>query len=106
MSRLAVLAWVLAACGPQPSGLTPSDITCPPDSTLSYENFGKLVIADNCLTCHGGKQNPRLDTQEAVQDNTQATIDATVISTKMPKGSTMVTDERQLLGEWLSCGAP
>jgi uncharacterized membrane protein len=65
-----------------------------------------MTIADNCLTCHAGKQNPRLDTLQAVQDNAQAIISSAVLTTKMPKSETMVTDERQLLGEWLSCGAP
>lgn len=107
MSRLAALAFVLSACATSPaSGITSSDITCPPDSTLTYENFGKLVIADNCMSCHASKARPVLDTQAAVQQNKQAILNAAVIGTRMPKSSNMVLEDRQLLGEWLSCGAP
>jgi uncharacterized membrane protein len=41
-----------------------------------------------------------------VQANTTAIIDVAVISTKMPNNGPMAIEERQMLGEWLACGAP
>ena len=105
--RKAVLAILVAACGVNPPvGSTTSEVTCPPDSTLTYENFGKVLVADNCLECHAGKDKPRLDDQAAVQNNAQAIISVAVNSSKMPKNGDMLSDERQMLGEWLACGAP
>lgn len=105
--RNAVLAIFVAACGTNPpSSTTTSEVACPPDSTLTYDNFGKVLIADNCLECHAGKDSPRLDSQDAIQKNAQAIISAAVTSSKMPKSGDMVSDERQMLGEWLACGAP
>jgi len=105
--RIAVLAILVAACATNPPNAPPtSDVTCPPGSTLTYDNFGKVLIGDNCLECHAGKDNPRLDSQEAVAKNAQAIISVAVTTTKMPKNGDMVTDERQMLGDWLACGAP
>jgi len=105
--RKAVLAILVAACGVNPPvASTTSEVTCPPGSTLTYDNFGQVLIADNCLSCHAGKDNPRLDSQDAVQKNAQAIISAAVTTSKMPKSGDMVTDERQMLGDWLACGAP
>ena len=107
MIRSALLAVALAACATNPSsGITSADVTCPPDSTLTYENFGSAFLADNCLSCHTSQQRPTLATQPSVQANTTAIIDVAVISTKMPNNGPMAIEERQMLGEWLACGAP
>lgn len=108
MSRTAVLVlFVFAACAANapPSGVTEADIACPQDSNLTYENFGKMVIADNCLMCHK-QDSPTLTTQAEIQANASKIINTAVIGTTMPKNSNMILDNRQLLGEWLSCGAP
>jgi uncharacterized membrane protein len=107
VSRAVLVCLVLAACATNSSsGIDPASITCPPDSTLTYENFGQVLIADQCLSCHASKQSPTLTTQEAIQSNRQAILKVTVTGTKMPKDASMPLEERELLGEWLACGAP
>jgi hypothetical protein len=107
MIRTVLLVVFITACATNPSsGITSSDVTCPPDSTLTYENFGSGFLADNCLSCHTVQQRPTLTTQAAVQANTTAIINAAVTSTKMPNNGSMAIEERQMLGEWLACGAP
>jgi uncharacterized membrane protein len=49
---------------------------------------------------------PKLDTLAAIKQNQDAIITDAVFGTKMPKNTNMVVDDRQLLGEWLTCGAP
>lgn len=88
------------------SGITASEVSCPPDSTLTYENFGKSFFADNCLSCHTSKDRPTLTSAAKIVANKQSIISAAVLSTKMPERASLSTDERALLGEWLSCGAP
>ena len=108
MIRLAMISCILAACtgGSTSTGIDTSTLSCPPDSTLTYENFGQTVIADNCLSCHAGKNGPRLDSIAQIRANTNAIMGAAVETTSMPDNSDMVLEERQLLGEWLACGAP
>jgi uncharacterized membrane protein len=97
---------VIAGCASNSSGTDSASITCPPDSTLTYENFGKVLIADQCLSCHTTKERPALTTQGAIQSNRQVILKSAVTSTNMPKGSAMQLAEREMLGEWLACGAP
>ncbi|HEU4730012.1 MAG TPA: cytochrome c [Kofleriaceae bacterium] len=107
MIRTLLFTVLVTACASSPSsGIAASEITCPPDSTLTYENFGSTLIADNCLACHAAKQRPTLATQAAVQANKAAIINVAVTGTKMPSNGSMSIDERQMLGEWLACGAP
>jgi uncharacterized membrane protein len=107
MIRTVLLVALVAACATNPStGITASDVTCPPDSTLTYENFGSAFLADNCLSCHTTQQRPTLATQAAVQANASAIISVAVTGAKMPANGSLAVEERQLLGEWLACGAP
>lgn len=107
MLRTVLLSVLVSACATNPSsGIASSDVTCPPDSTLTYENFGSTFIADNCLSCHTSQQRPTLVNLATVKANSAAIISAAVTSTKMPSNSGMPIEERQMLGEWLACGAP
>ena len=108
MSRLAMLSVLFAACtsGAPSTGIDTSTLTCPPDSTLRYDNFGQLLISDNCIACHDGKDSPRLATVEAVRANRDRIMEAAVATSAMPHGTDMPLAQRELLGEWLACGAP
>jgi uncharacterized membrane protein len=99
---------LFAACtgGASSTGIDTSSLECPPESTLTYETYGQLVIEDNCLACHAGKENPRLDTVEQIRANKGAILREAVATTAMPDSGDMTLEERQALGEWLACGAP
>jgi hypothetical protein len=96
-----------AACSGQNSLGSPTGATCPPSSTLSYDNFGKAFMDNNCNSCHGD----RFASQQGVQDSAME-IDRAAASgpngtnTYMPKNSDVPDADRQKLGEWLACGAP
>lgn len=107
MLRVAMLCSALVACTSAPStGIDTSSLTCPPESTLTYETFGQALISDNCLSCHAGKESPRLDTVAAIRANKTAILREAVGTAAMPEDSDMVLEDRQALGEWLACGAP
>jgi uncharacterized membrane protein len=107
MSRFAVLACLVAACSSDSStGIDTSTLTCPPDSQLTYEGYGKLVIEEQCLSCHASKERPFLNTLEDVRKNRTAILSAAVASTSMPQDNDMLLEQREILGEWLVCGAP
>ena len=98
---------VVTACATNaPSGIATSDVTCPPDSTLTYANFGEIFVADNCLSCHPSKARPDLSQLSVIQNNPQSLVRVAVTGTSMPKGTSMAIGDRELLGEWLACGAP
>jgi uncharacterized membrane protein len=73
---------------------------------LTYENFGSAFVTDNCLSCHASREQPTLSTQLQIQANRARILDAAVYSYAMPQNSDMAIAEREMLGEWLACGAP
>ena len=108
MIRAVLFATLVIACtsSDTSTGITTADLSCPSDSTLTYQSFGSVFLSENCLSCHASKQTPTLTTQVAVQANKAAIIGAAVTSSAMPRDGSLSTEERQLLGEWLTCGAP
>jgi uncharacterized membrane protein len=107
MIRAVLFAALMIACTSESStGITAADLSCPSDSTLTYETFGAAFLSENCLSCHASQQTPTLTTQAAVQTNKARIISVAVTSSAMPKGGSLSTEERELLGEWLTCGAP
>jgi len=103
----AACALIFAACATDSStGIDTSTLTCPPDSTLRYETYGKIAMEQHCLSCHATKEKPRLNTVEEIRANRNAILDAAVGSTRMPASDDMPLPDRELLGEWLACGAP
>jgi uncharacterized membrane protein len=107
MFRFAAICLLSAACANDSStGIDTAALTCPPDSTLTYGTYGQVTIEENCLSCHAGKENPRLVTVEEIRANKAAIMREAVASTNMPDSSGMLLEERELLGEWLACGAP
>jgi hypothetical protein len=107
MKRWLMFSILVTACtGSSSSGITASDITCPPDSTLTYESFGSSFLADNCLSCHTSKDRPVLTSRAAVVANGNKILNAAVMTTSMPADGSIAIEERQLLGEWITCGAP
>lgn len=92
----------------------PTGSTCPTNSTLTYESFGKSFMTTYCTECHsrsGHGEQPMLDDIASIRaasaeiDRTSAAgPDAT--NTDMPEGMDVSDSEREKLGEWLACGAP
>ena len=62
-------------------------------------------MTNNCLHCHI-HQRPVLTTQAQVQASAAAILDQAVYTDAMPQKAGMDIAEREMLGEWLSCGAP
>jgi uncharacterized membrane protein len=107
LSRIAiasVFAFATACTGASSTGIEPTE--CPQESTLTYDNFGKDVIATNCLSCHDTKEAPELTAVEAIRKHTADILQEAVYTDSMPEDSSMPLQQRELLGEWLSCGAP
>lgn len=90
---------------------------CPPDSALTWENFGQPYMLSWCTSCHSSAldeahraeapvgidfddldgvraQAERIWARSGDQNNT------------MPPAGTAPALEREQLGEWLACGAP
>jgi len=88
-----------------------SGATCPTDSTLTYDNFGRHFFASYCDSCHVSREQPRLTTLAQIRAQStaidiQAAAGASAVNTDMPQGgSTPSEAERRQLGEWLACGA-
>lgn len=101
---------IFAACS---SGLgDATGATCPPSSTLTYENFGKDFMDKNCNSCHGAgaAESPKLDTVASIRSNIgdidkAAAKGPNATNTFMPEGRSVSDEDRTKLGEWLACGA-
>jgi uncharacterized membrane protein len=122
--RGAVVAVALAAagCGETPLFGPPTESACPPDSTLTYETFGRAFMEAYCTRCHsseltgadrqGAPSFHDFDTLFGIQavsdhvDETTAAGPAAINQSMPPDGDRPTLDERYLLGEWIACGLP
>jgi uncharacterized membrane protein len=115
---------LLAACGQDDVFGPPTGATCPSTSasSLTYANFGQPFMTSYCTRCHSSqlmgaeRQGAPLlhdfDTPQGIapfiahiDETTASGPDAT--NTSMPPDApTPTLAERQMLGEWLACGAP
>jgi uncharacterized membrane protein len=98
-----------------------SGASCPPNSKLSYANFGQAFFQSYCLRCHtaaisGAMRQAPLDRNFdelsmiralAHQIDQQAGAGPTQQNQVMPPGDNVLAlAERMQLAEWLACGAP
>ena len=108
-----------AGCSSDDADPTPTGSTCPPDSTLTYDNFGATFMGDYCTRCHASDRHGEdrhgaplyhdFDTFDGiivvadhVDEYAAAGPDAT--NTLMPPDGTAPSEEERLqLGEWLAC---
>jgi mono/diheme cytochrome c family protein len=111
---LAACVLVGAACD---AGVAIEDYPCPPGgTTLTYDNFGKPFLDGNCQTCHGAEATERDGAPsgydfgthaDAVRWRARIFARAATTNTSMPPGpDDPPAEERELLAEWLACGAP
>jgi len=103
MLKVVLLASLAACTSANSTGISP--VSCPSDSTLTYASFGESFVSSNCLSCHD-RQAPTLTTHAAIQANTDAILNEAVYTDAMPQNASMDISERELLGEWIACGAP
>jgi uncharacterized membrane protein len=96
-----------------------SGSTCPPGTTLTYDNFGRTFFASYCTRCHssekvaadrdGAPTGYDWDVYESIAQHGDL-IDAMAaggprqINRTMPPGEPRPSDaERRELGRWLAC---
>lgn len=92
------------------------DMECPPESDLTYENFGGPYLGAYCQRCHASDSDDRngapgaytFDTVDDVRERADRIfVRAAASNTSMPPGpDDPPEEERMLLAEWLACGAP
>lgn len=97
--------------------ITLADRPCPDESFLTYENFGAPFFSEYCTGCHSS-QLPSDMRQNAPPDVNFETLEkvrmhaariyarAADDNDTMPPAGGPPSDVRELLGEWLACGAP
>jgi hypothetical protein len=116
----------LVACGgddgPETVFGPPTNATCPPGSTLTYDNFGRDFMTRYCTRCHSSELEGEarhgaptfhdFDTRFGIKgvanhvDETSA-AGPDAINRGMPPDSPRPTDaERFQLGEWIACDVP
>lgn len=96
--------------------------TCPPTSTLTYATFGKPYMESYCTRCHsstltgearmGATAFHDFDTQLGVRQvadhvDQAAGSGPNATNDQMPPDGAMPSlAEREMLAEWIACGAP
>lgn len=136
--RFAVSLWVLplalgVGCGGDDDGGHDDDhgeenvgpdsgATCPDNSTLTYENFGKEFFSSYCLRCHsssvtgekrmGAPPDHNFDKLSEIDllkkhiDQMAASGPAHTNETMPPSNPKPSKEEREKLGEWIACEVP
>lgn len=102
-----LLAAVMLGCGEEEL----EDHACPPNNTLTYDNFGRQFFDSYCVRCHGDANaysSRAFVTLDSIQKQADRIfINAAANNTAMPPGPNDPTaSERAKLADWLACGAP
>lgn len=116
-SALGLVLGTLAALGCSGAYESLDERDCPDGSTtLTYETFGAPFLAVYCEGCHGADAVDRrgapgeyvFDTHEQVtRHRARIFVRAAGGNDSMPPGPDDPSPgERELLAEWLACGAP
>jgi len=126
---LTAAAAIAGACGSEGQGHThaelgdPTGMACPEGGTsLNYAEFGRPFMEAYCISCHsddvvganrqGAPSDHNFDTQfecQAFADHLDRMSGSgpEATNTQMPpKEPRPSPQERQMLSEWLACGAP
>ncbi|MCP3139956.1 hypothetical protein [Pyxidicoccus xibeiensis] len=107
----------------EPVHTRPSGARCPPSAGPTADSFGRDFLERYCLSCHsasvtgearaGAPEGVDFDTPEQVREwataiDSHSAAGPNGPNTAMPPATspTPSMDERLLLGQWLSCGAP
>lgn len=93
-----------------------SNAACKSEASVTYENFAGPFFLDWCTGCHssslaeGERQEAPMgvdfDTYDDIVRHSPRILDRAVHLETMPPVGGPSVDERQLLREWLDCGAP
>lgn len=116
------LPLLVAGCSDHAETGEPTGAICPTDSQLSYENFGRTFMDSYCLRCHsstvtgadreGAPDDHNFDTRAEIQTfaehiDEMAGSGPDATNTIMPPdGDAPSQAEREMLSQWLACGAP
>jgi cytochrome c5 len=100
----------------------PTGATCPPTSTLTYDNFGRAFMESYCTRCHsstlsgaarmGATADHDFDSKIGVLrvydhvDQTAGSGPDASNDQMPPNGAMPSLAEREMLAEWLACGVP
>jgi hypothetical protein len=108
-------AWASVACSDDPTS-TSSAALCENSSGVTYENFGGPFLLNWCTGCHasdlpeGARQRApvgvNLDSLDYVRAHSAQILERAVDRADMPPAGGPSARERELLAEWLRCGAP
>lgn len=121
MIRATLCMLALVGCSDSIWG-PPTQSTCPNDSTLTYESFGRPFMTKYCIKCHdsakvgaerhGAPSFHDFDTLFGIMavsehiDETTAAGPAAVNDGMPDEGPFPTLMERRQLGEWIACGMP
>lgn len=97
--------------GSSPSGGPPSPSPSPSPSSggakkVTFDNFGKAFIKDNCASCHAaGKTKPTLTTYSEVKKHGEDVL-ASIEDERMPPSEKIDADDLKSLKAWVAAGMP
>jgi len=116
-----MLLWLGCSSNTNEAAPAASGATCPNDSMLTYENFGRSFVQAYCLRCHsettrpearhGAPSDTNFDMANQIRSHAEhidawAAAGPSAVNTLMPPSAPAPSEEeRHSLGEWLACGA-
>ena len=88
---------------------TSSDQSASPASSAGGVDFAtikKQILQPNCLSCHGGREEPVLLTYDQVKANLAAIENEVLVEKAMPKAGPLSDSKQTTLRAWIDAGAP
>lgn len=117
MIRACIVLWTFVGAGACVEVDKLEDAECPQEGTvLTYESFGEAFMSEYCQDCHASDADNRqgapremvFDTRDDVLEHRERIYERAALgNTSMPPGpDDPGAEEREMLAEWLACGAP
>lgn len=101
-----VLLIFVYSCKKEVYDTTP-DTNDPACDTVSYTKHVQPIFTQQCISCHvaGGSGPGDYTILANIQKDKDKIKEQAVTNSLMPKGGSLSTEEKYLLGKWIDCGA-
>ncbi|MGZ3688045.1 MAG: hypothetical protein ACXVBW_07085 [Bdellovibrionota bacterium] len=111
-ARALLSQWISAGAPEGPPSASPTPRPSPSPSVaarrahVSFASVSERVLGPRCVSCHGNSGGLSLEGYEEVKSSLPRITQAALTDKTMPPDGSLTDQEREILSEWISAGAP